>query len=59
MPDERWERPFCTACEWMGEPVLITDEPTPFITRVGKSDDGECVIPTVPLRKLARPDDDS
>ena len=55
VPDEVWERPFCTACEWMGVPVRITDEPTPFIRRSGKADDGECVIPTVPLRKLTRP----
>lgn len=55
MTDDLWERPFCAACEWMGEPVRITDEPTPFITRSGKADDGECIIPTVPLRKLTRP----
>ena len=50
-----WERPFCTECEWMGEPVEITDEPVAIITRSGKPDDGECVIPTVPLRKLNHP----
>ncbi len=53
--DEVWERAFCTQCEWAGEPVRITDEPTPFITREGSSDDDECVVPTVPLRKLTRP----
>jgi hypothetical protein len=57
-PDELWERPFCTKCEWMGEPVRITDEPTPFITRGNKPNEGECVIPTVPLRKLTRPGDE-
>jgi hypothetical protein len=50
-----WERPFCTECEWMGEPVKITEEPTAIVTRSGKPDDGECVIRTVPLRKLVRP----
>jgi len=34
-----------------GRPVLITDDPTPLITRSDREDDGECVIPTVPLRK--------
>jgi hypothetical protein len=51
---EGWERAYCTQCEWVGEPVRITDEPTPFITREGPSDH-ECIIPTVPLRKLTRP----
>jgi hypothetical protein len=54
-PDEVWERPFCTDCEWMGEPVRITTNPVPIFTREGAADDGECVVPTVPLRKLARP----
>ena len=57
-PDETWERPFCTECEWMGPPVRITDDPTPIITRSGREDDGECVIPTVPLRRLTRPGDE-
>lgn len=54
-PNEIWERPFCTQCEWMGVPVMITDEPYPVFTREGKDDDGECIIPTVPLRKIDRP----
>jgi len=55
---EVWERAFCTQCEWAGEPVRITDDPTPFITRVGRSDDDGCIIPTTPLRKLTRPGDE-
>lgn len=42
----------------MGESVRITDEPTPFITRSGKPDDGECVVSTVPLRKLTLPSEE-
>jgi len=57
-PKDVWEGPFCPECEWMGEPVQITTEPIPIITREGKDDDGECIIPTVPLRKLARPGDE-
>lgn len=39
----------------MGEPVEIADEPVAIITRSGKPDNGEGVIPTVPLRKLNHP----
>ena len=53
--NEVWERPYCTECEWMGEPVRISEDPVSIITRSGKPDHGECVIPTVPLRKLTRP----
>ena len=56
---EVWERPFCTVCEWAGEPVKITEEPVPFITRTERPDEDDCVIPTVPLRKLTRPGDGS
>jgi hypothetical protein len=55
VPDETWERAFCTACEWMGEPVRITDEPVAIITRIAKANEGKCVIPTVPMRRLVRP----
>lgn len=58
-PDEVWERAFCTACEWMGKPVRITAEPVSIITRTERPDEDACVIPTVPLRKLVRPGDDS
>lgn len=58
LPGEVWERPFCVGCEWLGEPVMIANEPTPFITRTERPDEGECVIPTVPLRKLVKPGED-
>ena len=57
-PDIEWERPTCDKCDWVGEPVPIfatadsyeaeEDRPPP---------EGECVIPTVPLRKLLKPGD--
>lgn len=53
-PGDLWERPFCAACEWMGEPVQITHDPVPFIRREGRDHDG-CVIPTEPLRSLKKP----
>lgn len=56
-PKQVWERPFCIECEWAGEPVRITKDPVPVITREGKDDDGECIVPNVPLRKLERPGD--
>lgn len=53
--NEVWERASCTVCDWMGTPVRIMDDPAPIFTREGEGDNGECIIPTVPLRKLARP----
>lgn len=53
---EIWERLFCTECEWLGKPVQITEEPVPFITRTERPNEGECIIPTVPLRKLVKPE---
>ena len=59
MPEVIWDRPVCDKCGWTGEPVEVTPEP------VSPSDslpppEGECVVPTVPLRglvKLARNQD--
>jgi hypothetical protein len=56
--NETWERPFCTQCEWMGPPVKITDDPQPLFSHEGGDPNRECIIPTVPLRKLAHPSDD-
>jgi DNA-directed RNA polymerase subunit RPC12/RpoP len=55
-PDDVWECPTCMRCDWIGEPVNIRREP------VAPSDDnrpppeGECVIPTIPLRRLLKPE---
>ena len=53
-PDVEWERPTCDKCGWAGEPVMIEAVPqVPEVTR--DLPEGECVIATVPLRKLLRP----
>ncbi len=57
VPDIEWERPACEKCGWAGLPVPITniadapDDPPPIAA------EGECVIPTVPLRQLKHPSD--
>lgn len=55
--EEEWERPSCTKCDWMGTPVLIQRA----ITEPDHADrpplDGDCLMPTPPLRKLKRPGD--
>lgn len=58
-PDEIWERPYCTQCEWAGDPVRITEEPVAIISRTEKLNEDACVIPTVPLRKLTKPGDNA
>lgn len=52
-PDCEFERPTCDKCGWLGEPVLIEEVPTP--PDETSHPEGECVVPTVPLRKLLRP----
>ena len=51
-----WERPSCDKCGWAGPPVRI-DRTAP--ESAGEDDrsppEGECVIPTKPLRRLDRP----
>jgi len=54
LPDVEWERPVCAQCGWVGEPVRI--EPIPAAPDAsGAKPEGECIVPTVPLRKLIRP----
>jgi predicted RNA-binding Zn-ribbon protein involved in translation (DUF1610 family) len=58
LPDEEWERPVCDKCGWTGAPVRITladDKPA----ERRDPPEGECVIPTVPLRRLRRPSDEA
>jgi len=58
-PEVEWERPVCDKCGWAGTPVPVTNvekapkEPPPV------PPEGECVIPTVPLRQLRRSTDQS
>jgi hypothetical protein len=59
-PEIAWERPVCDDCGWKGMPVQVGErsaDPDDLFTRLGGSDDDECVIPTVPLSKLSRPGD--
>ncbi|GAB7549727.1 hypothetical protein [Cupriavidus sp. 8B] len=54
MPDVEWERPACTKCGWVGEPVKIESVPqVPEEPR--QAPEGECIEPSIPLRKLLRP----
>ena len=57
-PDVEWERPVCSKCGWTGEPVRITPADSPQAARRDPPE-GECVIPTVPLRRLRRPSDET
>lgn len=57
MQDLEWERPTCTKCGWVGEPVPILGDPEAYAAE-GEDrppPEGECVIPTVPLRELRKP----
>lgn len=54
MPDVEWERPTCDKCGWAGSPVVVEDVPQPA-EGSREPPEGECVIPTVPLRRLLRP----
>ena len=54
LPDIEWERPTCTKCDWIGEPVPIHNVPKPPEGTDRTPPEGECVIPTVPLRALKR-----
>lgn len=57
MPDVEWERPTCDKCGWTGEPVMIDDVPAQSDDDERNLPEGECIIPSVPLRKLRRPTD--
>lgn len=58
-PDDEsaWERPTCTKCDWTGTPFCIKREPSLAADSERPPPEGECLVPTVPLRKLKRPDD--
>jgi hypothetical protein len=51
-PDVTWERPTCGKCGWAGEPVPIGNVVEP---KGSAAPEGECIIPTIPLRQLKRP----
>jgi hypothetical protein len=54
-PDDEWERPACTRCSWVGEPVKIERVPTAPRNTEAVQADSDCIVPTVPLRKLKKP----
>jgi hypothetical protein len=54
VPDAVWERPVCDRCGWTGDPVEVTPAPAPLADR-RPMPDSECIVPTVPLRALAKP----
>jgi len=56
-PEMEYERPVCEKCGWMGTPVPIFAAADDY--REARDDtphDGDCVIPSAPLRALRRPD---
>jgi hypothetical protein len=57
LPDIEWERPTCTQCDWTGEPVPIHNVPEPPGATDRTPPEGECIIPTVPLKALKKPYD--
>lgn len=54
-PGVEWERPTCDKCGWVGEPVAINEVPEPHDVTAQTPPEGDCVIPTAPLRALRRP----
>lgn len=60
-PEERpgtvWQRPACQDCDWTGLPVRVDHDAQrlTLIRREGGDDTGECIVPDVPLTRLARP----
>jgi hypothetical protein len=57
LPDIEWERPTCEKCGWLGDPVPILGEPDAYAEEEDRpAPEGECVIPTTPLRELLKPE---
>jgi hypothetical protein len=52
-PGATWERPACRRCGWVGDPVQVEGKPS-RIPSGPRPPVGDCVIPTVPLRRPAR-----
>jgi hypothetical protein len=55
VPDVEWERPTCDKCDWTGEPVPILASPEAYAEEGASPPEGDCIIPTVPLRELHKP----
>jgi hypothetical protein len=54
-PGLEWERPRCEKCGWLGDPVPILSSPADYAKDELSVAEGDCVIPSVPLRELYRP----
>lgn len=54
-PNIEWERPTCNKCDWVGDPAPIREVREVVEKEDSPPVEGECVIPTEPLRKLAKP----
>jgi predicted RNA-binding Zn-ribbon protein involved in translation (DUF1610 family) len=55
-PETEWERPTCDKCGWVGEPVRIETVPQDDHASTPSIPQGDCTVPTTPLRQLRRPD---
>jgi len=55
LPEVEWERPTCDKCGWTGEPVPISDVPETHDESRSATPEGECIVPTIPLKQLTRP----
>jgi hypothetical protein len=54
-PDVAWERPTCSRCGWAGEPIPIEQVAETPDASPPTPPEGECIVPTLPLRQLKRP----
>jgi hypothetical protein len=59
VPVVEWERPTCEKCGWSGDPVPILANPDAYAgdDEEPSPPEGDCIIPTVPLRSLHKPGD--
>jgi hypothetical protein len=55
-PAAEYERPVCDKCGWIGEVTRITEVPVAPERPAGPLR-GDCVIPTVPLKRIGRKPD--
>jgi hypothetical protein len=59
LPDVEWERPVCDKCGWTGAPVAVKNVHAVSPERTDRPAEGDCIIPTIPLRQLRRPSGES
>lgn len=57
VPDVEWERPVCDKCGWAGEPARIDNVPESSKDNSRGPPESECIVVSVPIRKLRRPSD--